>query len=206
MGIRIKGTRFVYYPIPKCACTSLKTAIFEHNGPPKEGRYDENIGVHGWHGYGTYRWERRRLLLRPWLRAFCIIRDPIDRFVSGYRNRIVHHGDLGEVPTINEFALALEEHASANSAVHHHFAPMTEFVGRDPSIFHRIFTLNQLDQIPNYLGVRLNIPRTQEGGPKLTRSHLSDEALGHLQRYYADDYQIWGASLNSPKAERAEES
>jgi hypothetical protein len=83
---------------------------------------------------------------------------------------------------------------------------MTEFVGRDPSIFHRIFTLNQLDQIPNYLGVRLNIPRTQEGGPKLTRSHLSDEALGHLQRYYADDYQIWGASLNSPKAERAEES
>jgi hypothetical protein len=197
--IWIKGTRFVYFPVPKCACTSIKTAIFQHNGPPRGGMYNETIGVHGWRAFETVQFpsKRRAMLLSLVAKPFCVVRDPIERFVSGYRNRIVHLGELGEVPEINDFALSLEKHIAANGSVHHHFSPVVAFLGRNPRFYDRVFRMGEIDQIPKYLGVPMTIPREQTQGPKIRVSALSPEAIGKLRRFYSEDYAVWGSYIQS---------
>ena len=199
MAVRIKGTDFVYFPVPKVGCTALKLAIMQHNNPRKYARAERHVErVHGWRGYRTppWAWEWRTWVRPRSMRAFCIIRDPIDRFVSGYRNRIAYWRDLGEqMPDINDFALHLEDHCKADNHIRHHFMPMVEFTGRDPSFYDRVFLLEEIGLIPDYVGVPLTISRAQEGGPKMTRADLSEEALAHLETFYAEDYRVWGSSL-----------
>src|SRR5881628_2940232 len=98
MAIRLKRTNFVYFPVPKVGCTSLKLAIMQHNRPRKCARLRSEEQVHGRNGYRSppAQWEWRTYVRPSRMRAFCVIRDPIDRFVSGYRNRILFHHDLGE--------------------------------------------------------------------------------------------------------------
>ncbi len=132
MAIRVKGTSFVYFPVPKVGCTSLKLAIMEHNQPQKYAQLRSEEGVHGSSGYRSppAQWEWRTYVRPSRMQAFCVIRDPIDRFISGYRNRIVFHRDLGkEAPDMNEFALELARYCRSSSHIRHHFMPMVEFTG-----------------------------------------------------------------------------
>jgi hypothetical protein len=199
MAVRIKGTDFVYFPVPKVGCTALKLAIMKHNNPRKYARAERDVErVHGWRGYRTppWAWEWRSYVRPPSMRAFCVIRDPIDRFVSGYRNRIAHWRDLGdEVPGINEFALELEKHCRSDGHIRHHFMPMVEFTGRDPSFYDRVFLLEEIGSIPDYVRVPLSIVRAQEGGPTMSRANVSPEALAHLEDFYSEDYRVWGSRL-----------
>ena len=199
MAVRIKGTDFVYFPVPKVGCTALKLAIMKHNNPRKYARAERDVErVHGWRGYRTppWAWEWRSYVRPPSMRAFCVIRDPIDRFVSGYRNRIAHWRDLGdEVPGINEFALELEKHCGSDGHIRHHFMPMVEFTGRDPSFYDRVFLLEEIGSIPDYVRVPLSIVRAQEGGPTMSRANVSPEALAHLEGFYSEDYRVWGNRL-----------
>jgi hypothetical protein len=199
MAVRVKGTNFVYFPVPKVGCTSLKLAIMQYNQPRKYAQLRSEEGVHGPGGYRSppAQWEWRTYVRPSRMRAFCVIRDPIDRFVSGYRNRIVFHRDLGEeAPGMNEFALELARYCKSSSHIRHHFMPMVEFTGRDPSFFDRVFLLEEMELIPDYVGVPLSIHRAQEAGPKITRADLSADARKQLCRIYAEDYRVWGSRLD----------
>lgn len=204
MAIRIRGTDFVYFPVPKVGCTALKLAIMRHNDPRKFARLRGEEDVHGGGGYRSppWSWEWRAYLRPRSMRAFCIIRDPIDRFVSGYRNRILHWRDLGDerVPEINEFALHLEDHCRSSRHIRHHFLPMVAFTGRGADFYDRVFLLHELEQIGKYLGLPLSIERAQEGGPPMKRSDLSSEAIDHLRDFYADDFRAWGQHLTRQSA------
>lgn len=198
MAIPIRGTNFVYFPVPKVACTSLKLAIMQHNRPRKFRLLESEEDIHGGGGYRSppWSWEWRTYVRPKAMRAFCVVRDPIERFISGYRNRIAFHGDLGaRPPDINEFALHLHEHCR-DGHLRHHFMPMVEFTGRDPSFYDRVFLLNELDSLSDYVGVPLAIGRAQESGPKMTRADLSESALEHLAAFYAEDYRVWGDRLS----------
>jgi len=196
VAVRIKGTNFVYFPVPKCACTSMKTAIIAKNGQPRLGRRRNDDTVHGWRGYGTREWwrEPRAYIRIPGERRFCIIRDPVDRFISAYRNRVVFLRDLGSVPDINSFAVTIEQHRR-DRHIWHHVRPLVDFLGRDPAFFDRVFLLDEIGEIPEYLGIPLIIPREQTEGPKIRRSDLSAQAVEHLRQFYSEDYRAWGKLL-----------
>lgn len=192
MAVRIKGTDLVYFPVPKVACTSIKEAILRHNNPVAFAALTEPDEVH--RRYGTHRWLREQWrLLKPFMRPFCIVRDPIDRFVSGYRNRILHHNDLAdETPDINSFALALAKHCATDSHIGHHFTPMVNFIGHNPDFFDRVFRWSELGEITNYAGLS-PLERRQAGGPPMSRTDLSPEASAYLHDFYAVDYEVWGS-------------
>lgn len=204
MAIRIRGTDFVYFPVPKVGCTALKLAIMRHNDPRKFERLKDEEGVHGWRGYMSppWSWEWRTYARPGSMRAFCIVRDPIDRFVSGYRNRILHWRDVGDerVPDINEFAFRLGDYCRGSRHIRHHFMPMVEFTGRNAAFYEHVFLLDQIGQVSEYVGVPLSIGRAQEGGPKITRSDLCPDAIDRLRSFYADDYRVWGRHLPSETA------
>ena len=58
----------------------------------------------------------------------CIVRDPLKRFISAYKNRILFHKDAGfQNLNINEIIERMEN----NSFDNRHFLPQTYWLGDD---------------------------------------------------------------------------
>ena len=134
------------------------------------------------------------------LTTFAIVREPVRRFVSAFRNRILHHGDgvkRGELAEefldINHFALNLEDAVWRSDSVAHHFSPQVMQMGGTPEGVDRIFRIDQLDQVAALMsqgfGRRIEPILTQRGGPKMTDDALSPAARRFLESYYAADYE-----------------
>ena len=134
------------------------------------------------------------------LTTFAIVREPVRRFVSAFRNRILHHGDgvkrgeLGEeFLDINHFALNLEEAIWRSNSVAHHFSMQIMRMGGTTAGVDRIFRIDQLDEaaalMSEAFGRKIEPIVTQQGGPKMTVDALSPAALRALEAYYAADYE-----------------
>ena len=48
---------------------------------------------------------------------------------------------------------------------------------------------------PRLTGKSVALPRLQTGGPKLSADMLSDAELATLRRFYAEDYDVFGAKV-----------
>lgn len=216
MTCRINDTPLVYFPVPKIACTSIKYAILNHNQPGFASRIASEVDrqsergiLRGVHAIYPTRPFRHRDRLRHFTgRWFCVVRDPVKRFLSAYSNRILFvddlkHSDpaalelagLSRQPELDEFIRSLADYRRINTSIDHHVAPMVDFLGHVPNRFHRIFDLSQMEELADYIaeaGVLMNFPRRQTGGPKLTPDMLSPASLRKLEALYAEDYRIFG--------------
>lgn len=212
MPVRIKGTDLIYFPVPKVACTSIKEALLKHNDlnawkafhasnseNPLRLLHEKNDSVPLTLGHRIgMKWKGR------W---FCVVRDPIARFVSGYRNRILFHNDLAkealpenldENPSLVEFVRNLERYCAANMSVWHHFRPQVDFLGHRPNRFKCVFNIRQLSALSDFLranGVLVEFKRFQEGGGEVDVASLDAESIAKLEAVYRDDYRIWGESF-----------
>ena len=210
MAISVRGTDFVYFPGPKLAATSMKLALLRHNRPfvylyrILQSQSADEMAHHG--TYWTMPFEMVPESLKSG-RAFCIVRDPIDRFVSAYRNRILFWRDVEQAPDlagipvappINEFVERIAEYFS-NRHIRHHFAPMTEFYGHNADFFDRLFHIEEINRIPAYLGLKLKIPTEQTGGPRMSRADLSSNSIRIRTDLYDADYSAFGRFFECPR-------
>ena len=150
---------------------------------------------------------------------FCVIRDPVKRFISAYRNRVVAHGELDVTkkrvkslmadgfkanPDINTLVENIKIYQNAVPTIRHHTLPMVDFIGRNPNIYTRIFYVDEMDQLREsiiqhckQIGVGIDlesipeIPRKQNAGPKLGINVLSNKSVDLLLDYYKEDYQTF---------------
>lgn len=211
MGVILKGTELEYFSVPKIACTSLKLAIFAHNEPgvavtlrPPGQRDPDMIAFH--HQGRAYRhvhefYPSTPLRFRLWpeslgTRRFCVVRDPVKRFLSAYGNRVVFHNDLNvdRPPPLDEFVERLDEYRQVPS-IKRHFAPMHRFLGIWPGFYDRIFDISELAQLTEYCaqhGAPLTIPHAQTGGPKIPGSELTAAIRNKVMSFYRRDYRIYG--------------
>lgn len=217
MPQRIVSTDLVYFPVPKVACTSIKTAILRHNDPTLAARIPAREpfalpdGRKVRHIHEVYPSRPLRLydpLVQTGRRWFCVVRDPLKRFLSSYSNRVLHHDDLKHShpgaleaaglmrqPDLEEFIDRLEAYCEVNRPIWHHVRPMVDFLGRRPKRYDRIFSMRALDQIADYCaeaGAPIALPHLQTGGPKFAVSDLSPRSMEKLKRYYAEDYRRYG--------------
>ncbi|MCJ9430234.1 sulfotransferase family 2 domain-containing protein [Kordiimonas marina] len=199
-----------YYSVPKIACTSMKHLFYflDHgvwlNDVVGSGQ-KQNIHavVKGEMPFRRADWEAT-----AHLESFVIVRDPIQRFLSAYANRVLHHGELdrwriknGSLslrraprPSLEDFVDYLEDYQADSEAILHHTRPLRHFLGGDLSRFNHVFRIEELDQVVTFLsrhtGLTLTLPHSQTGGPKLTRDRLSEKHLMKLRDYYAADYAL----------------
>ncbi|MXU66134.1 sulfotransferase family 2 domain-containing protein [Oceanomicrobium pacificus] len=218
MPVPIKETPYLYFPVPKVASTSIKTAILDHYGgapsvPFRNRKRGSHVSVHKIYRSPRFRLWRTKLIWpqREWI---CVVRDPISRFPSGYRNRILHYAELEvtakravearnltTMPSVNAFAINIETYARASKAVRHHFAPQCTYLGVRPERFSHVFDLSELDRLQQLLrdtGADFHIPHEQTGGSDLVIEELSAEALASLKQFYAEDYRVWGRYFSPP--------
>jgi hypothetical protein len=151
--------------------------------------------------------------------SFCLTRDPVKRFLSAYSNRVQHHRELAlshpaglnavkaglrADPEVNYLIQNLAEYQHVSPAIRHHTRPMTDFLGEDPSIYHRIFDISDMPSLRQALldhwhdcEIAMDqaavpaIPRLQTGGPKLGLDVLSYQSIQILAEYYKKDYEVF---------------
>jgi tetratricopeptide (TPR) repeat protein len=193
-----------YLPIPKCASTTLKYIFYSLKFHQE---YSESIEqIHNfWYPY-TDVLENLQNLDNYF--KFTVIRDPIKRLLSCYKNRILHHKSLWlksvrdklenagfkPEPDINYFVENLENYFQLSDAITHHASPQSQYIGKDLNIYDLICPIENLENLRQIISQKANLeiefPQLQTEGPKITLKDLTEKSLEKLIDFYAEDYQL----------------
>lgn len=208
--IYLPEQKLIYIPIPKNACTSIKHALYEIEF---DKRFDADLPEFSdYREHHDYYLKRSNaftsvntLRERTDCMRFALVRDPVKRLISCYRNRVVDLGDLESSgtdlkrnglpidPDLNTFAMNLDTYRKVNKSIEHHARPQAEILGGTIDYLDRVFTLAEtselLDMLQKYKpGLQLRQRKT--GGTTRTLADLSPQALDAVISYYQQDYEL----------------
>lgn len=208
--IYLPEQKLIYIPIPKNACTSIKHALHEIEfGKRFNADLPEFSDYREHHDYYLKRRNAftsvNTLRERTDCMRFALVRDPVKRLISCYRNRVVDLGDLDSSranlkryglpvdPDLNTFALNLDTYRKANKSIEHHARPQAEFLDGAIDYLDRVFTLVDISELLDMLqkykpGLELRQRKT--GGTTRTLADLSPQALDAAISYYQQDYDL----------------
>lgn len=191
------GGTLAYHPVPKNGCTSVKTILAEALGVT--GRYVYAGDVPNYKQApetpgdksNIHAFLRTEKFCRRWGDyRICVVRDPVERLVSAYSNRVLFHRDMD---------ISLEDLLADPPkywAVNDHFKPQCYFLGTDPSYYTHIFRVSQIGEITDMissLAGRAIVPvRKQTGGADM-KPELTDKQIALVKRAYEEDYNVFGS-------------
>jgi len=192
--------KLAYLQIYKNACTSLSHAIYEsEHGHPYEAI--DGIDIHKY-----YQRMGVQLAIEEYddYYKFAVVRDPIKRFISAFRNRVAHHNDLAKMdaprtglttePDINYFVRNLEEYISRSDMIETHFLPQEVMLNDGIERLDGVFRIEDMDELALTLSARVGhkveFGRYQTGGPKATLSDLEPDSFEKLLNFYDGDYDL----------------
>ena len=204
--IVIASLGIAYVPVPKNACTSIKTALFELENGFEFRPYQIN-GTH-FHIHNFHKSYESKLNLQvdaDFLKhgfRFCVVRDPIERIISCYRNRVKKHGELKgtefekRINNVIEFAEALDEISDAVPSIRHHAEKQTSFLGKSPEVYTNIYNFRNLSKIAadlmEFCGSTITLPHLQKAGGD-DDIEMTDSVRHGIQDRYSEDYDVFGS-------------
>lgn len=192
----------VYAPVPKTGCTSLKRALYRlEHGVDYAGTAPDGTEATLHEAFPSHPFDARDFaqVETPWL--FAVVRDPAERVLSTWSERVMGTGRLEQVnarregtgitrilrrvtggtgaanvldprPTLDQFVLNLDHYADAYpGAVGHHVQSVDWFLGPDLSIYDRIYRLDEMEQLQTDLR-----DRTGQADFTIGRNNASPEA------------------------------
>lgn len=208
--IYLPDQKLIYIPIPKNACTSIKHALHEIEfGKRFDADLLEFSDYREHHDYYKKRPHAFTsvsvLQKRTDTTRFALVRDPVKRLISCYRNRVLDLGDLESSrkilenkglptnPDLNTFVLNLAEYRRINKSIEHHSRPQYKFLGGTIDYLDSVFTLRDISELEEMLqdfksGLKLRQRKT--GGTDVTLDDISREALGVAIEFYKKDYKL----------------
>jgi hypothetical protein len=198
--VRVKDTNFGFIHIPKVAGTTAKSLLLTAaghdwiNSPAAEWETDQKDRKHS--AAEVAKWTSDTLNDDPVDIMFTVVRNPIDRFISGYTNRILHYKNAAYC-TFSEFVELAPNWQ--NSEIAQCLKPAVNFLGRDPAVFNCIFTIDQVNtelksMLEDACGFKLDTIHRQTGGSDQKDSIVpTAEEIEKIKLIYAEDYTYWGS-------------
>ena len=219
--ILIHPLKLAYSNIPKLATTSMFEWLYQLLFDKPFDEAAEGTEIHGW-----FRKQDSDVITALPHRtsppdgyfAFCIIRDPVKRLISAYRNRVGEHGELRlnrwgmadllaegyrADPSLNYFVAHLDAYQYQPS-IRHHTKPMAVFAGENRQRFDAIYDIAELPALRDRLVERARdlgviapdrqvpaIPRSQTGGPPVGLEALTEPSLNAIIEAYQVDYDLF---------------
>lgn len=208
--IKLPEQKLIYIPIPKNACTSTKQVLhrieFGREFDTTRPVNDPYVDIHDYYKKrdGAFTGTEELNSATDYNR-FAIIRDPVERLISCYRNRVIDLGDLkndpvslqkyklSEKPDLNTFVMNLKKYRKANKSIEHHSRPQSAFLGGTLRYLDFIFPIEDLEGLQQFLqqfSPGLTFLNRKSGGTKVETSDLSQKALKSAYSFYKKDYQL----------------
>jgi hypothetical protein len=206
MPVGLTHLGVLIYTSPKVLSTSIKYMAFElENGRPFEP-FEAQGKI-----FQVHRFYPTKAFVLPdrnrYQHVLAFVRDPLERLVSVYRNRVLCRrlasekdweravdAGLPPRPSFSQFVKYLEDYRSHIQEIDHHAAPQVDFLGRDPGLFDRFYSAESLGDFEEFMGNLagrdVSLPHEQRSAKKkeipispLTRNRAYD--------LYGDDYHVF---------------
>ena len=205
---RNTGRKLVYYPVAKNANSSAKLFFLKHLKIDKNYYFlSDKVPEYKINQDSKYKNLDKKYNLVNFLPSYtpfekievdekcCIIRNPIKRFISAYKNRVLFHKDLGfQNLSINEIIEKLEN----NSFDNRHFLPQSYWLGSDLRYFTIVSNISNMETfingVNNFFQNKVEFPRIQIGGTDINIA-LTNSQKNKLKKIYSSDYDLIGDLL-----------
>jgi len=204
-GLVFCNGRFGYKNLPKIASTTIKCAIYEIETGEKFNIEEKGIHVH------SYMKKNNKSDISSCEHRFIVIRDPVKRFLSGYKNRVVYHRQLSEPfvkdrfkdlywkiphfsPGLGQFIENLETYLLVRP-MFHHLSPISDLIGRNNlHYFTHIYKFEDLlqfeSELSRLLGKEVTFGHMQAGGGTFHVNDLNRKQMKKVIKYYREDYKL----------------
>ena len=203
---KLKKT-LVYYPVAKNANSSSKLFLIKHLGIQNNFYFSEDdIPRHKITPESLKNYNNKISIINflPNYTEFnkinvdekaCIVRDPIERFISAYKNRILYHKDNEfKNHSVDEVLEKLENNLFENK----HFLQQSFWLGNDINYFTIIANIKKLSpfivSINKFFSKNIEFPKIQSGGREFL-INLNASQKDKIFKIYANDYDLVGNYL-----------
>ena len=200
--------KLVFYPVAKNANSSAKLFFLKHLGLEKKFYFlEDEIPRHKINQSLIDEHKERKNLVSflPSYTPFkkidvdekcCLIRDPVNRFISCYNNRILYHQDLAfNNYSIDQVIEKLENNLFENK----HFLPQSFWLGNNINYFTIVANVSNIKtfetKINNFFENKVLFPHIQTGKSDLKIS-LNKEQLKKIKKIYSADYDLIGEKIS----------
>lgn len=186
-------TKTVYFPVPKNGSTSIRQLFFRiENGfefvPFKLNGRTQDL-------FWLYRHNRpfARVAVPEGFAKITVVRDPLARFISNFRWLAADwQARFREAPTIERFIARFGEFVDQSPKTRFHLAPQSVHLGGDLSYFDRVFRMENLSEMTEFLAGRAGM---EIHLPWMNRSAEFDDAvtgasLDRVASLYRKDYDL----------------
>ena len=205
---RNTGRKLVYYPVAKNANSSAKLFFLKHLKIDKNYYFlSDKVPEYKVNEDSKYKNLDKKYNLVNFLPSYtpfqkmdvdekcCIVRDPLKRFISAYKNRVLFHRDFGfRNLNINEIIEKIEN----NSFDNRHFLPQTYWLGNNSKYFTIISNISNIEifinGVNNFFQNKVEFPRIQTGST-VENIELNNNQITKLKKIYSSDYDLIGDLL-----------
>ena len=213
MPVTLQNPKIAYFPVPKVACTSLKLLFYRLRfGKPFEAyaRNGQEVHIHN-HSveFGTTAFLETDLDRYVSHLKIAVVRDPVQRILSAYTNRVVNLGELrrdrvdGSLldalgvpadPNVDTFFDSIDAYRIVSPSIRHHVEPATTFLGPDLCYFDRVYRLDELSELRKDLesrvGHEIELPNEQRSQNLVSWESLSPATRRRLLEFVMGDYAL----------------
>ena len=205
---RNTGRKLVYYPVAKNANSSAKLFFLKHLKIDKNYYFlSDKVPEYKVNEDSKYKNLDKKYNLVNFLPSYtpfqkmdadekcCIVRDPLKRFISAYKNRVLFHRDFEfRNLNINEIIEKMEN----NSFDNRHFLPQTYWLGNNLKYFTIVSNISNIEifinGVNNFFQNKVEFPRIQTGGT-VENIKLNNNQITKLKKIYSSDYDLIGDLL-----------
>ncbi|MGJ8585954.1 MAG: sulfotransferase family 2 domain-containing protein [Marinosulfonomonas sp.] len=185
MAVISAKCKLVYYPVPKVACTTCKTAFWTLEDKSIKDRLGQTLrkkkGIHHNPAYKTEPFDREQAIPRGY-ETVALIRDPVKRLRSAWSNKVneksfrrwnaallTAEAGIPTEPDFSTFLRHFDTYAMISRAARVHTRPHWLYLGRDFSKIDHLFKIENSAQFFELLSDR--------SGAKVTPSHENTAAV-----------------------------
>jgi len=210
----IKSTKhgISYIPIPKNCSSSIKSymheLIFAKPFVPFKKHTGKMLHIHSFFESDYKLNNHRETIFKKSSDeiSFVVFREPVRRFISAFRNRVISHGEFQcnkKKFDINDFVDDLEKNINSHESLMHHMSSQISWTGRDLSIFDLVYDREDTWQLNTLLkkitNTKNEFSKLQIGGPWIELKQLTQKSLFKLIDFYKDDYNCLPHMYNPEK-------
>lgn len=204
-GIVFGEGKLGYKFLPKTATTSILHAIYKLEFGDDFCIKETGMYLHNFMN------KNKQGDLSDCEKRFIIIRDPVKRFLSAYKNRVIHHQELSEnfisenhpksywdipffSPGLGQFIDNLDDYLAIRP-IFHHCRPMVDFLEEKKlGYFTHVYKIENLckfeDELTKSTGNEIKFGHTQTGGREYFLRDLTKRQMKKIIKFYKADYEL----------------